>query len=448
MELAAWAGREAVFVESGIPSFAEADFDSPEFREQIDYLRQKRPKPTKVWTDAMAGDHDRLFVVAGATDTAMLEEFHAAVIEAGRTRDFEAFARDFDRIVEKYGWSYNGGREWRIRTIFNTNIRTSHMAGRLRQMRDPEVVKLLPWWQYIHADTRVPLNPRPEHVAWDGLVLAWDDPWWDTHFPPNDWLCSCGVRTLSDAQLKRLGKSGPDKAPALNRKPFTHKASGQTVMLPEGIGFGWDHMPGDLWERGLVPSALIDDPLATRIGDIKGQHQVSITEPVPMEEMITRARPFTSARMDPGLPIEAYVEAFLKPFGAGLDEATLWEDAAGARLPISDLLFRRPDGSWKGDKRGHGDHAPLLAEAIMDPDEIWLGVREVPVDEERYPGVMQHMLTRRYIRVAPENGVFALFEMGRRNWLGVTGYAPLSRRKPDFSHLDRQRVGKLIWWRK
>lgn len=107
-ELAAWAGREAVFAESGTPSFAEADFDSPEFREQIDG-RQKRPQPTRTWTDAMHGDHDRLFVVAGATDTAMLEDFHEAVIEAGRTRDFEAFAGDFDRIVEKYGWSYNGG---------------------------------------------------------------------------------------------------------------------------------------------------------------------------------------------------------------------------------------------------------------------------------------------------------------------------------------------------
>ena len=53
--------------------------------------------------------------MAGATDTAMLEEFQAALIDAaengGRVEDF---AKDFDRIVEKYGWQYRGERDWRI----------------------------------------------------------------------------------------------------------------------------------------------------------------------------------------------------------------------------------------------------------------------------------------------------------------------------------------------
>ena len=63
-----------------------------------------------------------------------------------------------------------------IRTIFETNLRTSYMAGRLKQMRAPAVVKMRPYWQYRHGENGTPLNPRPQHVSWDGLVLMHDDP--------------------------------------------------------------------------------------------------------------------------------------------------------------------------------------------------------------------------------------------------------------------------------
>lgn len=449
-ELATWSGREAVFAEDGLPArfadavFADVEFDGLEFREQVDFLRQKRPKPTRAWTDAMHGDHDRAFVIAGATDMAMLEEFHAAVIDAARTRDFKAFGAEFDRIVESYGWSYNGGREWRIRTIFNTNIRTSYMAGRLRQMRAPEVVKLRPWWQYIHADTRVPLNPRPEHVAWDRLVLAWDDPWWDTHFPPNDWQCSCGIRSLSDAQMKRLGKPGPDKAPDLNARPFTHKTSGQTVMLPEGIGFGWDHMPGDLWERGLVPSALVGEA-----GDrlVAGRQLVEIDEPEPIEELIAKARPFKAAVMPEGLPDEEYLRAFLEPFGAGIGEAVLWEDAAGTKIPISELYFRERTGARKMGKRGRAIYAAQFAEALRQPDEIWIGVAAKP--DPITKGLTELLYDRRYIRVDPKSGLIVVLQIGRRWWDEITVYPTTDDKgRPSFKLLDLRRGGKLVWKRK
>ncbi|MFV0411474.1 MAG: PBECR2 nuclease fold domain-containing protein [Paracoccus sp. (in: a-proteobacteria)] len=394
----------------------------------------------------MGGMHDRAFVVAGAADLSMLEEFQAAIIEGAQNYDIKTFGAEFDRIVDKYGWGYNGGRDWRVRTIFETNIRTSHMAGRLKQMRDPEMVRAMPYWQYIHAETRIPLNPRLQHVDWDGLVLRWDDSWWDVHFPPNDWKCSCGVRALSEAQLKRLGRTGPDQAPEIIRQFYTHEASGETVQLPEGVGYGWDYMPGDLWERGLVPSALLDDPLTPTTFDPKGRNLVEIDQAGPMADLLARARPFESKVMDPGLPVEDYVGGFLDVFGLNLGEARLWEDSAGGRVLISDQLFREASGKWKGVKRGHGDHAPLLAEAMRDPDEIWLGVREVPI--EGFPDEVELMLTRRYIRVDPETALQAVFEMGRRHWQGVTGYGSYNRAKPDYSHINKQRVGKLIWKRK
>jgi len=443
MQLAALEGREAVFGDWEDASFAEVDLTRQEFREQIDFLTQKRGKPTLAWTDAMHGDHDRAFVVAGVTDMAMLEEFQQAIIEGARTYDIKAFAAEFDRLVEKYGWSYNGGRSWRIRTIFETNIRTSYMAGRLRQMRDPDVVKVRPYWQYRHGETRVPLNPRPEHESWHNLVLDWNDPWWDTHFPPNDWVCSCGVRTLSRGDLRRLGKDGPDQAPKTMMVSHIDKATGTVVELPEGIGYGWDYMPGDHWERGFrrelidVPQLLDAAPSAQRV--------ISVDQAEPIEELRRRAKPFTSDVMEANLPPEEYAKAFLEKFGLEPGMAKVWTDVSGARVLIADDLFRGRSGDWKADKRGHGDHAKLLAETLIDPDEIWVSLREVR-DAERDEVIYE--VVRRYIRIDPDRPVFAVFELGRRIWFPVTGYGPLNRSHPDFSYADRQRNGKLVWKRK
>ncbi|WP_323041567.1 PBECR2 nuclease fold domain-containing protein [Gemmobacter sp.] len=449
MQLAGLEGREAVFADGAGRAFADPDLIRQEFREQIEFLTQKRGKPTRAWTDAMHGVHDRAFVVAGATDLAMLEEFQAAIIDGARTYDSAAFAQEFDRIVEKYGWSYNGGREWRIQTIFETNIRTSYMAGRLQQMRDPDVVKARPYWQYLHADTRVPMNPRPLHLSWDGRILMWDDPWWDVYFPPNDWGCSCGVRTLALSDLRRMGREGPDPSPGITRRPYTHKASGETVMLPEGAGYGWDYMPGDHWERGLVPSAWTDDGGQGNAdgGSTSGaRNLVDITQPMPIEELAAKARPFTAPLLDPGLPVEAYLRAFLNPLGADIGQPNLFIDQTGARMPISELMLIDHLGRLKIGKRGREVHLARLAETILDPDEIWLGVTAKTVPG--FGDAEELIVDRRYVRFDGSTGGFGVFQVGRRWWEAITVY-PVAESNPGrtMRQLDRRRGGKLLWSR-
>lgn len=443
-ELSALEGREAVFLDgTSAPTFADITFTRQEFADQIEFLRQKRGKPTRAWTDAMQGDHDRAFVVAGVTDMAMLEEFHEAVIEGARTYDIQGFAAEFDRLVEKYGWEYNGGRNWRIRTIFETNINTSYMAGRLRQMRDPEVVRVRPYWQYRHAAKWVPDDPRPEHVGFDGLVLDWNDPWWDVYFPPNGWRCSCGVRSLSRGDLRRMGKSGPDTAPEIIRHPYTHKATGETVQLPKGVDYGWDYMPGDKWERGLVPSALIDE--AGALADA-GRHAAVIDTPSPVEDLLAAARPFRATPLAQGLPGDDYVRAFLEPFGADIGRAVLWEDPTGTKVPISDAFFRDRSGMWKFDKRGRGIYTPLMAETMLDPDEIWIGV-SAKRDPIR-PDLQEFLIDRRYIRANQDLGFVGVMQVGRKWWEETTFYVPNRDGKFSLPTLNGRRGGKLIWKRK
>ncbi len=179
---------------------------------------------------------------------------------------------------------------------------------------------------------------------------------------------------------------------------------------------------------------------------VVGASLVEIDQAEPMVDLLTKAKPFTAQKMAPDLPVEDYVEAFLGAFSLDMGQSGLWQDQAGGRVVISDELFRNAAGGWKGAKRGHGDHAALLAEALRDPDEIWLGVREVPI--EGFPDEFELQLTRRYIRIDPETALFTMFEVGRRNWQAVTGYASYNRAKPDYSHIGKQRVGKLIWKRK
>ena len=136
----------------------------------------------------------------------------------------------------------NGGRDWRTRVIYGTNLRTSYAAGRWQQLQ--AVRRSRPYWRYRHSPASV--TPRHQHVEWDGLVLRADDPWWRTHYPPNGWGCNCYVEALSEREVRRLGKDGPDEAPALDEREVTVGSGpgARTVDVPAGIDPGFAYAPG------------------------------------------------------------------------------------------------------------------------------------------------------------------------------------------------------------
>lgn len=441
LEAAAYAGRDAVFDDGlDLADFAEGEgfnVASQPFREQIEFFRQKRVKPTKAFTDAMRAVHDRAFVIAGATDTAMMSDFQTALADAmenGGT--LEEFRKDFDRIVKKYGWSYNGERGWRTRVIFEANIRTAYMAGRLKQMRDPDVVRLRPWWEYRHGETRIPLYPRRLHLSWHGTILRYDNEWWKTHFAPNGYLCSCGIRTLSDADLRKRGKSGPDPTPPTLMEPFVDPVSGQLVEKVQGIDYGWDYMPGDAWERGLTPSTLIEEG-AELLGNPR--QPVAIDVPEPLTDLLTRARPLSAKPLPDALADEDYVRGFLQPLGADIGRAVLFEDRAGAKLPISDQLFVDGKGGWRLGTAEHAAMLPLFAEALIDPDEIWIGLaRRNDADAQDL------VVDRRYVR-ATDTGLVIVVQIGDRWWEAITGHYGVPG---ELRAVEWRRSGKLVYRRR
>ena len=103
---------------------------------------------------------------------------------------------------------------------------------------------LRPYWEYRHRDGQK--HPRPEHEAWNGLVLHCDDPWWQTHYPVNAYGCKCTVFAHSKRSLERRGlKVG--EAPAVEwqeRLIGKNSNNPRVVSVPKGIDPGFDRIPG------------------------------------------------------------------------------------------------------------------------------------------------------------------------------------------------------------
>ena len=236
------------------PVATTARYGSLPFREQIQFFQRKLNVNTQAWTDVFAAQHDVAFMVAGANKDDLVADFREAIrkaIEDGAT--LQEFRRDFDLIVAKHGWDYEGGRNWRSRVIYETNLRQSYNAGRWEQLQSLKSV--MPYWRYRHSDAVE--TPRPLHVSWDGLILSADVAWWQTHFPANGWGCQCYVEGLSERDMKRLGKTGPDQAPAVNMQSVSVGArspgGARLVQTPEGIDPGFGYAPGRSASDTQVP---------------------------------------------------------------------------------------------------------------------------------------------------------------------------------------------------
>ncbi|WP_445157398.1 phage head morphogenesis protein [Halomonas sp. E14] len=212
------------------------------FEEAIAFFRNKVNLPSGRWTDVWKDAHDSAFMAAGAAKADLLNDLRGAVDEAiSQGTTLAQFRERFDETVERTGWEYRGGRGWRTRVIYETNLRSAYAAGRHAQLTDPDLLRVRPYWRYLHGGSR---DPRPEHLKWDGLVLPADDPWWEEHYPPNGWGCSCKVVAVGPDDLARLGKEAPDEAPPVKRAPWQDTTGARQEDVPEGVDPGWNYAPG------------------------------------------------------------------------------------------------------------------------------------------------------------------------------------------------------------
>ena len=215
-------------------------------------------------------------MVAGAYKAELLTDFRGAVDKAitlGTT--LADFRKDFDRIVAQNGWSYNGTRNWRSEVIYSTNIRTAYAAGRWEQMQEPAVKEAFPYLEYRHGDSKV---PRPQHLAWNGLVLPVDDPFWKTHYPPNGWGCKCKVFAATKRDQKKAQVQGKTEAPSSPVDPKTGE--------PTGIDKGWGYNVGTAAQAQGYK--VLSDKFETLPNDLARKWMASYVKEPAFERFISR----------------------------------------------------------------------------------------------------------------------------------------------------------------
>jgi SPP1 gp7 family putative phage head morphogenesis protein len=198
-------------------------FDLPP-QEALKYFTDKGyilpKKLSEGWQEVWQEAHSKAFTVARVTRMDVLDDIRGMVtksLEEGIT--FEQFKKELMPKLQKKGWwgivqdeegnDVQLGSVRRLKTIYDTNLRTSYMAGRYKDMYLN--AKNRPYWMY---DAKEDGRTRPAHKALDGVVYRYDHPFWDTHYPPNGWRCRCNVLPLTEGEVQEKGLTVKTEMPS------------------------------------------------------------------------------------------------------------------------------------------------------------------------------------------------------------------------------------------
>ncbi len=178
----------------------------------IEYFQGKGYAITWGWRDLWQEAQAKAFTVAGVTKLDVLQDIRAGLSSAlkeGKTlADFE---KGLTPLLQQKGWwginaqadrqtgemTGKGLTPRRLKTIYQTNMQTAYMAGRYQTMMENAADR--PFWQYVAVmDSRT----RPSHRSLNGRVFRYDDPFWQSFYPPNGFNCRCRVRSLDGETMQ------------------------------------------------------------------------------------------------------------------------------------------------------------------------------------------------------------------------------------------------------
>lgn len=229
-------------------------FPGPVPKEALAYIKNKGWKVGFSYEDVWKQEHAYAFTVAKAMQIDVLETIRAEVEKAlAEGRTLQQFKKDLTPTLQRLGWwgtkemvdpatgetvAAKLGSPRRLRTIYNTNLRTARAAGQWERAQRTKAA--LPYLRYSLGPSK---EHRPEHESWSGTVLPVDHPWWGQHYPPNGLGCKCRVRQVSDYEMKKRGWEVSDPQPDQMRE-WVNKRTGEVEPVPQGIDPGWNYNPG------------------------------------------------------------------------------------------------------------------------------------------------------------------------------------------------------------
>lgn len=161
----------------------------------------------------------RAFTAARLDDLAQLRRIQELVAEIPEGADWK---KTRNKIAAEIG-DVEGAKA-RAQLIMRVNAMEAYAVGRYASA--VEASDAFPFWMYQTMDDG---KERMEHKALNGKVLPWDDPFWDTHYPPWDWGCRCMVIKMTKSQGEEKGIADSKALPGPSQNGFTFNPKGLTV---------------------------------------------------------------------------------------------------------------------------------------------------------------------------------------------------------------------------
>ena len=178
-----------------------------------EYLKSKKPEIHFDYDEIMHDAHKKAFTVTKMMNLDLLKDTQASLTKAFKEGvGFDEWKKSVKPMLAKKGWLgnikvkdpktgeekeiYVGNR--RLRTIFNTNMRTAYAKARY----ESQMQSLGEYFRYTAVlDGRT----REAHRKLHGKTLPKTDKFWDTNYPPNGWGCRCRVQVLTEAECVARG---------------------------------------------------------------------------------------------------------------------------------------------------------------------------------------------------------------------------------------------------
>lgn len=184
-------------------------------KEAIKFLKGKKALVDQLNEKELIGSAKaKAIQIANLTSLEMTKDIYQSLITAQQSgKPFGEWKNTLLEHFKKKGWvaGYDKGdlladpntgeifgTPRRLETIYRTNMQSAYSAQRYQQMRDSADSR--PYWQYSAVNDD---RTRPSHSAMNGLIYPYDDPFWNTFYPPNGFNCRCSVIALGERDIKR-----------------------------------------------------------------------------------------------------------------------------------------------------------------------------------------------------------------------------------------------------
>ncbi|MBT8175026.1 phage minor head protein [Acinetobacter baumannii] len=253
----------------------------------ISYLEKKGFKIGWDWHETLDNAHSKAFTVAKVARMDLLQDIRQSLITAMQQgQSLEQWKASITPALQDKGWwgkkivinpegreqEVQLGSPRRLRTIYDTNMQSAFAAGRYKAMLAGAETR--PYWEWRHISIS---NPRKQHVALNGKIFSYDDPFWSVAYPPSEWGCKCRIIARSRREVE--GKeilSGKGHASTINEKVGIDRNTGADVIakrtqfnIPTKDGT-LTFAPAAGFNGSPATSYLIDNVLAQRATDLMG----------------------------------------------------------------------------------------------------------------------------------------------------------------------------------